>query len=108
MASRTLTTGCGWSTNGSVREVNGKLKLHRRVCEYCKQIDLGKYEKPNKKQGDKNGINAVRINAKGYPVKQPNQTKIVSIKDTIFEVEVSNTLPASTVIEMVKLKTGMN
>ena len=108
MATRTLTTGCGWSTNGSVREVNGKLKLHSRVCVFCKEIDLGKYEKPNKKQGEKNGINAVRINAKGFPVKQPNQTKIVSVEDRSFEVEVSNILSARTVLELVKLTTEMN
>ena len=34
---RTASVLCGFSTRGSVREVEYKLKLHLRICEWCKE-----------------------------------------------------------------------
>ena len=37
---RTIQAPCGFISRGSVREANNKMKLHQRVCQQCKGIEL--------------------------------------------------------------------
>jgi hypothetical protein len=59
---RTIKSTCGWSCYGSLREANGKLKIHKRVCETCRRnsVTIPAYDSKSKI----NGYN--RFNRQGY------------------------------------------
>ena len=70
---RTLKCPCGYTIVGSVREANGKHKLHLKVCVECK--DLGSSLPStafNRVQGDNNGWN-------GYA----GSNKVTNVQGTI-------------------------
>lgn len=95
---RTIATVCGWTASGSPREANGKLKLHMRVCETCKGIDLSGIEKPTK---NGNGYNGLSVSKNGNLIK-PAAFKSVGKFDG-EEVEISsNTMFVKDLIELMK------
>lgn len=36
---RTINAPCGWMCKGSIREVNGRLRIHQRSCGACADVD---------------------------------------------------------------------
>ncbi len=57
---RTIVTNCGWTSKGSVREANGKMRLHLKVCKICKSFDnSGDIAEYNKDNAMKNGWNGI-------------------------------------------------
>ncbi len=61
---RTLQAPCGWTSKGAVREANGKLRIHMKVCKTCKDVSLSIPE-CNTSIASINGLN--RFNRKGNP-----------------------------------------
>lgn len=59
---RMIQAPCGWTTKGALREANGKLRLHTKVCKTCKNVPLTIPE--YNPSSISNGVN--RFNRKGY------------------------------------------
>jgi hypothetical protein len=77
---RTAVIQCGYSVKGSLRDVEYKLKLHTRVCEWCKENnkELGKTiaETPF-------NVNAAKIN--GWNGIQQNKVTKDKISNLIID-----------------------
>jgi len=69
---RTITSGdgCNFTTKGSVREANGKMRLHIKVCPICSQKEFPVFKKPDLESATNNGWNG--INKKLQTVKPEN------------------------------------
>ncbi len=63
---RTIYAPCGWSCSGAVREANGKLALHKRVCEICRGLSFN--AEFNQTLGMENGWKGVTAGRNGYSV----------------------------------------
>ena len=57
---RTMMSGCGWSARGALREVDAKFRLHKRVCETCRNrnVEIPEYDKVAATANGWNGLDA--------------------------------------------------
>ena len=55
---RTIEAPCGWRCVGHPQEVNGKFRIHKRICSTCKD---GKTQLPefSRENGDDNGWDGI-------------------------------------------------
>ncbi len=59
---RVIQAPCGWTTKGSIREANAKLRLHNKLCKKCSNVPITIPE--YNPTCVSNGLN--RFNRKGY------------------------------------------
>ena len=52
---RILETGCGWRCVGHPREVNGKFKIHKRLCDFCRESNTKELPKFSNEAANING-----------------------------------------------------
>jgi hypothetical protein len=52
---RTIETGCGWRCAGHPREVNGKFKIHKRLCDVCRESHTKELPKFSNEAANING-----------------------------------------------------
>ena len=60
---RTVTLSCGKSIKGAIREVNGKVNIHRKHCDICRDaIEKDQVIRApfNQMQGSRNGWNGIQ------------------------------------------------
>lgn len=65
---RTLITPCGKVFRGEIREANGKYRLHKRICELCKQVP-NPSDKPSE-GSRKNDASGITYSKHGNPILQ--------------------------------------
>jgi hypothetical protein len=74
---RTIETGCGWRCVGHPQEVNGKFKIHKRLCDICRESHT--------KELPKFSNEAANINGSWKGIKsinnQPNQILTTALVD---------------------------
>jgi len=111
---RTASVMCGFSTRGSVREVEYKLKLHLRICEWCKEnnkeIKKQIEETPfNATAGTYNGwdgikTNGITKNKVCNVVVNGNPDVVISRGSTTVEQAISN-IETQIIVNKTKLET---
>jgi hypothetical protein len=69
---RILETGCGWRCVGHPREVNGKFKIHKRLCEICRESHTKELPKFSNEAANING------SWKGIKSRNNQPTKVVT------------------------------
>lgn len=52
---RTIEAGCGWRCVGHPQEVNGKYRIHKKICNTCKESNTSELPEFNKAAGLMNG-----------------------------------------------------
>jgi len=72
-----------------VREANGKLKLHKRICEDARGFTIGAF---NTNMSYSNGINGINVSKNGNPVKIKKQMSIGNVdgKEIVIQHPVSD------------------
>ena len=65
---RTIEAGCGWRCVGHPQEVNGKFKIHKKICNICKDNYTEGLPEFNKEGGKMNGWKGITNRGQ-----QPNQ-----------------------------------
>lgn len=69
---RTITSTCGWTTQGSLREANGKFNIHRKYCDICNKKEFagdGTFNKQEALENGWKGLNNKRQQIKEYNMK---------------------------------------
>jgi hypothetical protein len=93
---RNLNSTCGWSTNGTPREVEGKFKIHCKVCSLCSKCKLNEFDES---AGLMNGMHGMRGSSKVIERK----VNIISSKDNnVVPIVVNSTTAEQACVQAIK------
>ena len=97
---QTILTGCGWGAKGNHREAKGKLKLHMKVCDICKGIDLSQFTKESG-FAKMNGFDRITVSRNGNLAKA-QQRKFDVVGSSNATTVISNIHDIETILDAVK------